>query len=506
MRDDVLIAGAGPTGLVLALWLVKQGVKIRIIDKAPGPGTASRAMAVQARTLELYRQLDLAEAVVAAGHKTPAVNLWVKGKRQAHVPLSDAGKDLTPYPFLLAYPQDVHERLLVEKLASLGVMVERNTELTGFTDKGDHIEARLRDARGQETVAEASYLAGCDGARSAVRHLLGSGFPGDTYSKIFYVADTEIAGPSADGEVHIALDTSDFLAVMAYNDHGNVRLIGTVNEDHDDAAGKLTFEDVSHRAIDGLGVQVKSVKWFSTYRVHHRVTDHYRMGRAFLLGDAAHVHSPAGGQGMNTGIGDAINLAWKLAAVLKARAPDALLDSYEAERKAFAEKLVHTTDRVFSFVTAEGSFADFVRTRIAPLFMPFAYRAETVREFMFRIISQTMISYHGSAVSEGLAGEVRGGDRLPWVPTRSCDNYAPLSVIGWQAHVYGAAHEDVVDWCSARGVPLYAFTWTKAHGKAGLARNALYLIRPDSYVAFASAEPRARALEHYTQSRGMSFS
>ena len=169
---------------------------------------------------------------------------------------------------------------------------------------------------------------------------MGAGFPGGTYRQIFYVADVEASGPAVNGELHVDLDEADFLAVFPLKGEGRARLIGTVRDERADHAERLKFDDVSARAIENLKVDVKTVNWFSTYHVHHRVTDHFRKGRAFLLGDAAHIHSPAGGQGMNTGIGDAINLAWKLAAVLDGRAGDALLDSYEAERIPFARRLV----------------------------------------------------------------------------------------------------------------------------------------------------------------------
>src|ERR1700757_1920963 len=167
-HSDVLIVGAGPTGLVLALWLTKLGGKVRIIDKTAEPGTTSRALAVQARTLELYRQLDLTDAVLKQGHKVPAVNLWVRGEPVTRLPFERIGSDLTPYPFLHIFPQDQHEQLLIERLEALGVSVERRTELVSFTD-GSRVIARLRGPEGQEEPCEASYIAGCDGARSIVR-------------------------------------------------------------------------------------------------------------------------------------------------------------------------------------------------------------------------------------------------------------------------------------------------------------------------------------------------
>lgn len=497
MACDVLIVGAGPTGLVLALWLSKLGVRVRIVDKTSEPGTTSRALAVQARTLELYRQLDLADSVVALGHKVPAVNLWVKGEPKARLPFETIGADLTAYAFLEIFPQDQHERLLIERLSSFGVSVERQTELVSFTNAGERVTARLRKADGTEEECEASYLAGCDGARSTVREAIGTGFPGGTYRQLFYVADVDAAGPPINGELHIDLDEADFLAVFPLAGEGRARLIGTVRDGRASRADTLKFEDVSDRAIQHLKVQVNKVNWFSTYHVHHRVTEHFRKGRAFLLGDAAHIHSPAGGQGMNTGIGDAINLAWKLAAVVSGQAPDSLLDSYEAERIGFARRLVATTDRAFSLATADGWVADILRTRLVPFLMPKLTAFETVREYMFRTVSQITLNYRGGPLSEGAAGKVQGGDRLPWVRINGVDNFEPLAAIAWQVQVYGSPSAGLAEWCRERELPLHIFDWRPDYEKAGLARNALYLLRPDTYVALADGSATPAVLDSY---------
>jgi 2-polyprenyl-6-methoxyphenol hydroxylase-like FAD-dependent oxidoreductase len=501
-HSDVLIIGAGPTGLVLALWLTKLGVKVRIIDKTAEPGTTSRALAVQARTLELYRQLDLAVAVVERGHKVPAVNLWVKGEPAARLSFETIGADLTPYSFLQIFPQDQHERLLIERLEELGVSVERQTELVRFDAEGDHVTAHFRGREGGEEC-EASYIAGCDGARSIVRETIGTAFPGGTYQQIFYVADVEAEGPAVDGELHVDLDEADFLAVFPLAKVGRARLIGTVRDERADRADKLKFEDVSDRAIDHLKVKVRRVNWFSTYHVHHRVAEHFRKSRAFLLGDAAHIHSPAGGQGMNTGIGDAINLAWKLAAVLTGRAPDRLLDSYEAERIGFARRLVATTDRVFSFVTADGPIADILRTRIAPVLIPRVTQYQMVREYIFRTVSQISLNYRSGPLSGGSAGDVHGGDRLPWVTIDGKDNYASLAALTWQVHVYGLASAALAAWCADHDVPLHVFDWRSEYDAAGLARDALYLLRPDTYVALADPSGAAGMIDRYCAEHGI---
>jgi 2-polyprenyl-6-methoxyphenol hydroxylase-like FAD-dependent oxidoreductase len=502
-RSDVLVIGAGPTGLVLALWLSKLGIKPRIIDKTDEPGTTSRALAVHARTLELYRQLDLTDAVIGNGHRVPAINLWVEGERQTRMSFEDIGAGLTPYPFLHIFPQDEHERLLIDRLSARGIIVERRTELVGYSDAADCIVATLRGPDGREERCEATYIAGCDGARSVVRDTMGVGFPGGTYQQVFYVADVEATGPAIDGELHVDLDEADFLAVFPLAGEGRVRLIGTVRDERAEHAATLVFEDVGERAINHLKLRVAKVNWFSTYHVHHRVSEHFRKRRAFLLGDAAHIHSPAGGQGMNTGIGDAINLAWKLQAVLAAAAPDTLLDSYEPERMAFARKLVRTTDRIFTLATAPGRLADLIRTRIVPVLIPAATKFEGLREFMFRTVSQVTINYRDSALSSGRAGDIHGGDRLPWVAVGGIDNFDMLREMTWQVHVYGGASSELLAWCREHGLPLHVFDWRAEYRAAGLRQAALYLVRPDTYVALADAAGSVDAVKRYFAERGI---
>jgi len=500
-RHQVLIVGAGPSGLVLALWLTKFGVKVRIVDKTDRPGTTSRALAVQARTLELYRQLGLADEVVARGHLVPAINLWVKGERAARVPFETIGEGVTAYPFLKIFPQDQHEQLLIERLAAIGVAVERQTELVSFVDGPAGVTAQLRKADGAEETCEADYIAGCDGARSTVRTAIGAGFPGGTYRQVFYVADVEAAGASVDGELHVDLDQADFLAVFPLAGEGRARLIGTVRDERAEHPETLKFEDVSAAAIEHMKVEVKTVNWFSTYHVHHRVTDQFRKGRAFLVGDAAHIHSPAGGQGMNTGIGDAINLAWKLAWVVSGRAPDALLDSYQAERIGFARRLVASTDRAFSFATADGHVADFLRTRLAPFAAKTALSFEKVREFLFRTVSQITLNYRGGPLSVGETGALKAGDRLPWTPNVSDAETAALARMAWQVVVYGQASEPLLAWGRESGVAVSVFDYRPDLAETGVARDAAYLLRPDTYVAVAGGDPAV--LTHYFADRGI---
>ena len=500
---EVLIVGAGPTGLVLALWLTRLGVRVRIVDKTAEPGTTSRALAVQARTLELYRQIGLADAVIEKGRRSAAVNLWVAGKQAAHAVFGSMGAGLSPFPYALIYPQDEHERLLVEQLAEGGVKVERSTELLGFEDVTTRVLARLRCLDGAVETCTAAFIAGCDGAHSAVREALGIGFPGGTYAHLFYVADVESSGAAMNGEVHVGLDTTDFLAVFPLKGEGHARLIGTVQEDAAHQQENLSWTDVSQRVIEWMHIDVARVNWFSTYRVHHRVADHFRKGRGFLLGDAAHIHSPVGGQGMNTGIGDAVNLAWKIAAVLHGRAGVGLLDSYEPERIAFARRLVATTDQAFTGVTSRGWIARLMRLRIVPLLVPMLFAFEVVRRFMFRTVSQTVVNYRGSSLSAGRAGAVHGGDRSAWVETNlnGADNFTPLTSLDWQVHIYGDAAPAIRALCEGRKLSLHEYPWRPEMDRTGLRRNAVYLIRPDGYVALADPDGSAAVLTSYLDKR-----
>jgi 2-polyprenyl-6-methoxyphenol hydroxylase-like FAD-dependent oxidoreductase len=498
---EVLIVGAGPTGLVLALWLVRLGVRVRVIDKSAEPGTTSRALAVQARTLELYGQIGIAQEVVERGRRIGAANLWVAGQKVARAVFGDMGVGISPYPYALVFPQDEHERLLIDRLAELGVRVQRCTELLKFEDAGSRVLACLKMSDGALETCEARYLAGCDGAHSAVREALSIGFPGGTYTHLFYVADVEASGAPTNGEVHVALGKTDFLAVFPLKCEGRVRLVGTVREEAKHRDENLSWADVSKRVIDWMRIDVARVNWFSTYRVHHRVADRFREGRVFLLGDAAHIHSPVGGQGMNTGIGDAVNLAWKLAAVLHGRANAATLDSYEAERMAFARRLVATTDQAFTGVTSPGAIARAFRLHAVPLLLPTLFAFRAARRFMFRAVSQTAVNYRGSALSEGRAGSLRGGDRLPWVKTSSDslgeDNFKPLTSLDWQVHVYGSAGAAIRAICEQRQLPLHVSTWQRSMARSGLQRDAVYLVRPDGYVALVDRKGNAQALTSY---------
>ncbi len=377
--------------------------------------------------------------------------------------------------------------------------VERRTEPIGCTDDGDRVVAQVRPAGGGDETCEAVYIAGCDGARSLVREKMGVGFPGGTYQQAFYVADVEASGPALDGELHVDLDDADFLAVFPLAGQGRARLIGTVRGERAERAETLRFEDVqrpSHQEPE------------SDSRTNSLVLDLPRASpRGGTLSQrprlpARRRSAPAGGQGTNTG-GDAVNLAWKLKAVLVSGAPDALLDSYEIERIAFARRLVRTTDQAFTIATAQGEFANLIRIWVAPVVIPAALSFAAAREFAFGAVSQIGVNYRHSPVSEGRAGRVYGGDRMPWVVAGGIDNCQPLAKPIWQAQVYGVASAELAALCAEIRLPLQAIPWAPEHGHAGLMQNALYVLRPDSYVGLANESGSPEVLRRYFASRGI---
>ncbi|MBV8772578.1 MAG: FAD-dependent monooxygenase, partial [Deltaproteobacteria bacterium] len=423
-EQEVLIVGAGPTGLVMAIWLARMGVPCRIIEKNSGPGQTSRAMAVHARTLEYYRQLGFGDEIVHAGIKVEKLRLLKAGGKVAELPFGDFGRGLSPYPFVLTYPQDEHERFLGENLQALGVAIHWNTTLLGFEDRGDYVQARLRKD-GKEEAVRASFVCGCDGVHSTVREGMKLTFPGGTYRQMFFVADIAAQRAALVGEADFYLAANLFFLAFPIRSSGMVRLIGIVPPEIADRK-ELTFDAVYGYLKPMLEMRVENVNWFSTYHVHHRVADHFRAGRAFVPGDAGHVHSPAGGQGMNTGIGDAINLSWKLAAVVKGKADSSILDSYDIERSAFARSLVSTTDKLFQAMVQENIAGELVRTILFPYLLPFLLGFSGVRKAQFRLVSQIRINYRQSPLSEGNAGDLSGGDRLPWMETSGGGNFEPL--------------------------------------------------------------------------------
>jgi 2-polyprenyl-6-methoxyphenol hydroxylase-like FAD-dependent oxidoreductase len=498
---QVLVSGAGPTGLTLALWLARLGVSVRIFDRSSGPGETSRALAVQSRTLEFHRMIGVIDDVLTAGVRVDRLNVLTPRGGTRPLDLGEFGRGVSQYDHAFVLPQDIHEQILVEHLHCAGVNIERETELTGFDDVGSGVMARLRKGDTTETV-RADYLVGADGAHSFVRHALGIGFPGGAYDQSFYVADVEGQGRSLRNAMDVVLGAYGFAIVLPVRQSGTIRLIGVVPKKYE-CVPKIKFHTIRAEVERDTRVKVEKVRWFSTYRVHHRVAERFRQGRVFIAGDAGHIHSPAGGQGMNTGMGDAVNLAWKLAAVLQSRADKSILDSYEAERLAFAHVLIRGTDRAFRFATSLNPLVGTFRRNLFVHLVRWLLKVPQVQKRFFNMNAQTAIAYPGSHLSVGVAGKVRAGDRLPYLRFGNTDNHAPLAALDWQVHVYGTASADFRNTVAEAGFTVLAFDWTSQAKAAGIPCNAAFMIRPDGHVGLALSTQSSDVFRSYVRSNSL---
>ena len=516
MDTDVLVVGAGPTGLMLANQLVRQGVRVSIIDRHGGPARETRALGVQARTLEIYAHLGIVEQALELGKRATGVNMWTSGRRAARIPFADIGQGLSPYPFVFILGQDDNERLLGEALHNAGVNVQWNTELVGLAQEEDRVVARVRQPNGTVATLPAAWVAGCDGAHSSVRELNGIPFVGAPYEHVFFVADTQVTGSMVPGEINVYVWRQGFHLFFPMRGTDHWRVVGIVPSalrGRDD----LTFEEVipSLRQEAGSGLVFQNCSWFSTYRIHHRRAERFRDRRCFLLGDAAHIHSPVGAQGMNTGLQDAYNLAWKLALVLAGDATPALLDSYESERIPVAERLLSTTDTAFSFIVSEGWRGALFRTRIIPKVVALAMSLPAARRLAFRTISQIGIRYRRSPLSETLPalpdGAPRAGDRFPWLrlklssngPTEDLfqaldDTRFTLLVFGQPLHP--SALPELGDWLRVCVVPRDPAN-DRELARAHIPSPAFYLLRPDGYIGLCGTQFEPAALTRYVVER-----
>jgi 2-polyprenyl-6-methoxyphenol hydroxylase-like FAD-dependent oxidoreductase len=468
----------------MANWLLKSGVSVTVVDGKPGPTTESRALVLQARTMEVYDQLGIVDTVLAAAERARALAPGFESRVFGRIPLGAIGAGSTPYPYVYVLEQSRNEEILYANLRLLGGRVRWGHRLTSLRVTGDGVEATCDGPAGAATV-RARYCVAADGASSPVRRLRGIDFVGVTNPHTFYVVD--VAGESGvvPATVNVRLGNRDFLLAFPMAGRDAWRLIGVVRDDH---AEYVSPDEVERRLRAVFAVTYSSVRWFATYRVHHRVAAAFRDGPVFLAGDAAHVHSPVGAQGMNTGLQDAHNLALKLADVVHGRSGDALLDRYEAERRPVAQRLVATTDRIFAAVTSQRWAVRAARRLAVPMAAPVAVAAAARlagASRMFEYLSQTRIHYWMGPDAKRAARGRRGrvvGRRLPFTG----GTFVVLRACRWQIHAYGGVSQG-----SARvladglRLPVHLFP---AAPETALRAGVLYLVRPDGFVA-AQAVP-----------------
>lgn len=515
MDTDVLIVGAGPTGLMLANQLARRGVRTLIIDRHAEPSQQTRALGVQARTLEIYAHLGILERALELGKRGTGANLWADGRKTARVPLGDTGRGMTPYPYILILGQDDNERIMGERLHEAGLSVQWNTELVALMQHEEHARVMLRNPDGTTREISAGWVAGCDGAHSAVRELNGIAFDGAPYEHVFFVADVEVTGNMVAEEVNVYLWQRGFHLFFPMRGTDHWRIVGIVPPN---LRGKpdLDFDAVLPSVRREAGSLVfKACSWFSTYRIHHRCARHFRDRRCFLLGDAAHIHSPVGAQGMNTGLQDAYNLAWKLALVVQRRADPALLESYEAERLPIAQRLLATTDRAFRLIVSDSWWAGLLRTKVLARIAALGMRRERVQSFAFRTVSQIGIHYRGSALS--MASEAmppsapQPGDRFPWLKLRfdtshiAEDLFERLDDTRFHLLVFGSTAPDlaalpIADMFDISIVASNAANDTEL-ARAGIASPSFYLLRPDGHIGLCGRRVDRAAIARYVDER-----
>lgn len=417
-KTDVLIVGAGPTGLALAGQLIRYGVDFVIVDQKEGTTPYSKAIGVQARTLEIYQQIDLADRLIELGAITKGVRLLEGGEERAEVPLSTLGQGMSPYPFLLIVEQGKHERLLYDFIKTHRKDVRWQTTLTDFSQDNAGVAATLVNANGDQHFVQAQYLVGCDGAKSLVRKHLGLTFEGSTLERLFYVADVQIKWDFPHDMLAACLGKDNATAFFPMRGDDHYRIVGVFPEDTDLEEGEVLYEEIERQIIEDTKLQldIYKVNWFSTYKVHSRRVNKFSEGRCFVAGDAAHIHSPAGAQGMNTGIQDGYNLAWKLAMVVRGEAKPQLLDTYNEERVEIAKRLLETTDRFFDLLVNPAWLLSFARRYIFPRVANLLIGLDSVNQFVFPLISQTGITYRERSLSFDTDENftVRAGDRMPY--------------------------------------------------------------------------------------------
>jgi 2-polyprenyl-6-methoxyphenol hydroxylase-like FAD-dependent oxidoreductase len=388
MDARVLVVGAGPVGLAMGCELLRHGVACRVVDKSLAPSPHSKALGVQARTLEVFDMMGIAERFVDLGKKVHGVNAYADGKRITHVSLD--GID-SPYPFLLCLSQSETERVLAARFEELGGRVERGVALATLAQDDEGATATLaRDGAGEER-ARFAWVVGCDGAHSCVRHALGLPFEGVKYDESFVLADTLVDWELPDDETHAFLSPDGVIVALPLPGARRWRFIA------DGGPAEPTLDDFRRIARDRgapAGLRIEDGGWTTAFNIHRRIVPRYRVGRVFVAGDAAHIHSPVGGQGMNTGIQDAFNLAWKLALVDAGAARAELLDSYEPERRPIAAATLQSTDLATRAITLRNSIARELRNRLAPI----VSSLEPVQRRMLGAASEVALHYRKSAV------------------------------------------------------------------------------------------------------------
>ncbi|MBK6736604.1 MAG: FAD-dependent monooxygenase [Haliea sp.] len=495
MNQQVLVAGAGPVGMTLALALRRQGALVRIIDKAGARTDKSKALVIWPRTLELLDILGCAQVFIEAGVRASGARILGEGRELVHVHFSRAR---STYPFALMIPQSETERLLEQLLAADGVQVERQVELLSFADDGQRVTAQLRHADGSVEAATAAWLAACDGAHSTVRHALNLPFEGDTLESDWVLADVRIDGELPNDELTICWMPEGVLACFPIGER-RFRVIADVGPAPEVTPPPPTLAQVQalldRRGLHGL--RAHDAAWLNHFRINERKVKDYRHGRVFLAGDAAHVHSPAGGQGMNTGMQDAFNLAWKLALVQRGQAAPGLLDSYSIERSAIGIQVLRNAGNMTRVALLHNPLLRELRDLAASTLG----RLPAIQQRMVDQLTELDLHYAHSPLSESLHGssvQPAAGARAPDVALCAADGsatrlHALLRGGNFVLFSVGVAPPGITP--ALKGLACAASTDAAEDYEGGHH----YLVRPDGYLALGTRGDDASPIVDWLQ-------
>jgi len=518
-HTKVLIVGAGPSGLMAAAQLLRYGIQPLIIDNKQGPTSHSNALAVQARSLEIYRQLGISDKVVQNGKQGAGIIFTEDGKEKAKISLTNAGKGQTPFPYVLMYQQYKNERLLLDYLTQHTCPVYWETSLVTLKQNSGYAEAVLQNAQGEYTL-QCDWVIGADGAHSTVRKQLNIPFKGDTYAHYFYLADVTLDASFLNGDyVGLYLAKNGFSGFFPMPEKNEYRVIGNLPEQFENT-NNIQIEDVlPHlQQVTGHPVQVVKNNWFTIYKLHHRMAEHFRDHRCFLVGDAAHIHSPVGGQGMNTGLQDAYNLAWKLAAVINGNMRESILNSYVTERMPVAHDLLKTTDRMFNIIMSKNWLVGLFKKLVLPKALNYFGRNDKIREALFKRVSQTGISYRDSKINVDLSKgtKIKAGDRLPYLEIYDEKKQEETNLHAWCAKpgftliILGKFDDmllfNIAKWITNKYAGVLNFFYLPPSGKNVVVFNAFevsphqeraIIVRPDMHIGYMNDLVSIAMLDNY---------
>ena len=518
---DILIVGAGPVGLMMACQLALHNISFRIIDKKDHRTNYSGALIVQARSMEIFQQMGIAQTAVKRGVIANEIKLIFNGKKFFTIPVKDIGKGMTNFPFLLLLEQSQTEQLLTDFINNLGYFIERETELDRFTQDDHHVASILKLPDGQEETIITKYLIAADGAHSTIRKQLKIPFMGKTSPISLFVSDCKAKGDLSSGQLCFSFSdeiTTGFFPLPG----GGWRIDGAISKDME-SINPLTFDDIGKcfATKTHMNIELSEPDWFSVFHVNERCVESFQQNRCFLVGDAAHIHSPVGAQGMNTGLQDSYNLAWKLAMVIHGEAKGVLLDTYSSERVVVAKNVVRGTDRAFTLVTSRNYFARFFRVHALPLILqlilPILVKQQTIRQFFFRRISEIGIHYRKSALSQYSsqgnfpANAPKPGDRLPSVLYQEDGAIFNIQqkVNGKAYYLFIFSKNPLTGDISSIGkkyayllsIEIIPYTpgTSNLYKQFGIINSGYYLVRPDLYIAYRSSNPNNDHFETYLQ-------